>query len=125
MKRTLEVLGAASLFPLAVWIASGQNTAAPIHFVFRAIDFRLDSSETPERHAPETMAGGVAIFDYNNDGNLDVFFTNGADIRSLKKTSAKYANRLFENDGKGNFKDVTEKAGLAGSSFDMGVAVGD
>src|ERR1700741_2053689 len=51
---------------------------SPIRFVFQPIDFKLDSDETPERHAPETMAGGVAIFDYNNDGKLDIFFTNGA-----------------------------------------------
>src|SRR5260370_8786052 len=71
------------------------------------------------------MAGGVAMIDYNNDGNLDLLFTNGADIRTLKKTSSKYSNRLFENDGKGNFKDVTAKAGLGGAGFDNGVAIGD
>jgi len=71
------------------------------------------------------MAGGVAVFDYNNDGYLDIFFTNGADIESLKKTSAKYSNRLFENDGKGHFTDVTAKAGLAGTGFDNAVAIGD
>ena len=71
------------------------------------------------------MAGGVAIFDYNNDGHLDIFFTNGADIRTLKKTSPKYSDRLFENDGHGHFKDVTERAGLAGAGFDNGVAIGD
>ena len=98
---------------------------SPIRFVYQPIDFRLDSCETPERHAPETMAGGLAIFDYNNDGKLDIFFTNGADIKTLRKTSAKYSNRLFENDGHGHFTDVTEKAGLAGTGYDVGVAIGD
>ena len=54
---------------------------------YQPIDFKLDSDETPEHHAPETMAGGVAVFDYNNDGKLDIFFTNGADIKTLKKDS--------------------------------------
>jgi len=120
------LIWAAVLFLAAVWAAaSGQNAEAPIHFVRRPIDFRLESCETPERHAPETMAGGVAVFDYNNDGYPDIFFTNGADIQTLKKSDPKYANRLLENDGKGNFKDVTVKAGLAGGGFDMGVAIGD
>ena len=110
----------------AAWtIVSGQNSASPIHFTYEPIGFRLDSCETARRHAPETMAGGVAVFDYNNDGFLDIFFTNGADIDSLKKTSAKYYNRLFQNDGKGHFTDVTAKAGLAGTGFDNAVAIGD
>jgi len=105
--------------------ASAQVNQAPIHFSFRPIAFSLDSSETPQRHAPETMAGGVAVFDYNNDGNLDIFFTNGADIVSLQKTSPKYWNRLFRNNGDGTFTDVTEQAGLAGTGYDVGVAIGD
>jgi len=97
----------------------------PIRFAFQAIDFKLDSNESPEHHAPETMEGGVAVFDYNNDGKLDIFFANGADLKTLKKDSPKYYNRLFENDGKGHFTDVTEKAGLAGTGYDTGVAIGD
>lgn len=108
------------------WAAApGQNRVSPIHFAYQPIDFRLENCETPKRHAPETMAGGVAVFDYNNDGHPDIFFTNGADIDTLKKSSSKYFNRLFENDGKGHFRDVTAKAGLAGSGYDIGAAVGD
>lgn len=106
-------------------VAPGQNRVSPIHFAYQPIDFRLENSETAKRHAPETMAGGVAVFDYNNDGHPDIFFTNGADIDTLKKSSPKYSDRLFENDGKAHFRDVTAKAGLAGSGYDMGAAVGD
>ena len=104
---------------------SKAASASPIRFAFQPIDFKLDSNGSPEHHAPETMAGGVAVFDYNNDGKLDLFFTNGADLKTLKKDSPKYSNRLFENDGKGHFTDVTEKAGLQGTGYDTGVAVGD
>jgi hypothetical protein len=116
----------AALAGAALWLVAAPPVAeSPIRFAYRPIDFRLESCETPERHAPETMAGGVAIFDYNNDGKLDIFFTNGADIGTLKKSSPKYSNRLFENDGTGHFKDVTAKAGLAGTGYDTGVAIGD
>jgi hypothetical protein len=71
------------------------------------------------------MAGGVAVFDYNGDGRPDIFFTNGADIQTLKKDSPRYWNRLLRNDGNGVFTDVTETSGLAGIGYDIGVAAGD
>jgi enediyne biosynthesis protein E4 len=120
----------------AAWLVSGlfvfhgqvgcqDRSVSPIHFSSRPIAFSLDSSETPQRHAPETMAGGVAVFDYDRDGRPDIFFTNGADINTLKKSSPKYWNRLFHNNGDGTFTDVAEKAVLAGTDFDLGVAIGD
>jgi enediyne biosynthesis protein E4 len=71
------------------------------------------------------MAGGVAIFDYNRDGRPDIFFTNGANLATLRKDDPKYSNHLFRNDGNGVFTDVTSQAGLSGTGFDVGVAVGD
>ena len=137
ISRTPCLLSAFALLAMTAvhWPVYSQSNApapapkpaadSPIQFSYQPIDFTLDSDETPERHAPETMAGGVAVFDYNNDGKLDIFFTNGANIQTLKKDSPKYSNRLFENDGHGHFTDVTEKAGLAGTGYDTGVAIGD
>ncbi len=106
-------------------LTTAHTASSPIRFEFQAIPFRLENDITPARNAPETMPGGVAIFDYNRDGRPDLFFTNGANIATLKKDSPKFRNRLFRNDGKGAFSDVTETAGLAGIGYDMGVAAGD
>src|SRR5581483_10410017 len=105
--------------------ADSGGAAPPIHFTLKTLPFRLENDETPSRHAPAAMAGGVAVFDYNNDGRPDIFFTNGANIATLRKDDSKYRNRLFRNDGNGVFTDVTRDAGLEGSGYDSGVAVGD
>src|ERR1700756_2753710 len=89
------------------------------------LDFLTDSSPTPNKNQPETMISGIGLIDYDNDGYLDIFFINVASFPSLKKESSKHYNRLFHNNHDGTFTDVTEKAGLAGDGYDMGVAVGD
>ena len=84
------------------------------------LDFVLHNNPTPRKHMIETMAGGLAAFDYNNDGKVDIFFTNGAAIPSLEKESPKFFNRLYRNDGGMKFTDVTLQAGVAGEGYSMG-----
>src|SRR5580692_4454649 len=96
------------------------------------LHFQYMSSHTAKHYLPETMGAGVALFDYDNDGRLDIFLVNGAPISDPtskgsipKKSGPQYWNRLFHQKPDGAFEDVTEKAGLQGSGYGMGVAVGD
>jgi hypothetical protein len=96
------------------------------------IRFKQESSKTTQKYLPEAMGGGVAMFDYNNDGRLDLFFVNGALLQDPMpkgavpdKTGQRYWNRLYRNNGDGAFTDVTEMAGLQGRGYGMGVATGD
>jgi enediyne biosynthesis protein E4 len=96
------------------------------------IRFLNQASHTSRKYLPETMVGGVALFDYNNDGLLDIFLVNGAALKDPMPAGAlpdkrdpKYWNRLYRNNGDGTFTDVTEKAGIQGDGYGMGVAVAD
>ena len=86
---------------------------------------RLEVDASGARHLIETMAGGVGVFDYDGDGKLDVFLTNGAAQPGMQKTESKYWNRLYRNLGGWKFEDVTERAGVKGTGYDMGVAAAD
>ncbi|WP_180539797.1 CRTAC1 family protein [Nevskia soli] len=123
--RAAAVVSTAVLIAVIAAAAISETASSPFHFSLSRLPFKLENDETAPRHTPATMAGGVAIFDYNRDGRPDIFFTNGANIATLKKDDPKYSNRLFRNDGNGKFTDVTVEAGLAGTGFDMGAAVGD
>ena len=89
------------------------------------VRFVTDSSTSPRKHQVETMLAGVAIFDYNNDGLMDLYFVNGARLPDMDKSDPRYWNRLYRNNGDGTFTDVTEKAGVRGAGFGMGVAAAD
>jgi enediyne biosynthesis protein E4 len=78
-----------------------------------------------EKHQIETMPGGVALFDYDGDGLLDLFLANGALEPGLDKRNPQFWNRLYRNRGKGVFEDVTAKAGVAGEGYSMGAAAAD
>ena len=116
---------------LGVFLFSQTSTQQPAPIRFQdvaqraGLRFVLENNPTPRKHMIETMAGGVAAFDYNGDGRTDIFFTNGAAIPSLEKESPKYWNRLFRNDGGMKFTDVTEAAGVAGAGYSMGAAAAD
>jgi enediyne biosynthesis protein E4 len=96
------------------------------------IRFTNHSSHTSQKYLLESMGGGVALFDYNSDGLLDVFLVNGAALEDPMppgklpdKADPKFWNRLYRNNGDGSFTDVTKQSAVAGHSYGMGVAVGD
>jgi enediyne biosynthesis protein E4 len=117
----------------------GSTPATDVQFTDIArtagIDFKHENSATSNKYLLETMGGGVALLDYDNDGRLDVFFTNGAKIddpmpsgQLPSKADRRFWNRLYHQNETGGFTDVTEAAGLTGmpqNLYGMGVAVGD
>jgi hypothetical protein len=96
------------------------------------ISFKHESSATSQKYLVETMGAGVALFDCDNDGRLDIFFVNGARIDDPMpkgavptKDNPKYWNRLYHQKADGTFEDITSRSGLGGVGYGMGVAVGD
>jgi hypothetical protein len=119
---------------VVLWAA---GLAAPIFDAKlpQGLDFTLRNSPTPQKYLIETMPGGVALLDYNNDGLLDIFLVNGGRITSPMQSPENfdrhdplYWNRLYRQNKDGSFTDVTQQAGLANAgdgNYGMGVAVGD
>ena len=113
-----------------------QSDVAPGNFVDVAassgVQFHHYASQTAQKYMLEIMGSGVALFDYDNDGRLDIFLVNGAPISDPtapgtipRKTDPKYWNRLYHQKPDGTFEDVTERAGVQGLGYGYGVAVGD
>jgi enediyne biosynthesis protein E4 len=123
------LLGFIALGMAAVPVSIFQ-TKAP-----RGLDFVLQNSPTRQRYLIETMPGGVALLDYNNDGLLDIFLVNGGRVtgpmklpENFDRRNPRYWNRLYRQEKDGSFTDVSEKAGISDAgdgNYGMGVAVGD
>ena len=94
--------------------------------------FLHQAPHTSRKYLLETMGSGVALFDCDNDGRLDIYLVNGAPYTDPtpkgfipQKTGPEYWNRMYHQKADGTFEDITEKSGLKGVGYGMGVAVGD
>jgi enediyne biosynthesis protein E4 len=125
----LTVCTSALVYASALAIAAFDTTTP------KGLNFRHQNSATTQKYLIETMGGGVALFDYNNDGLLDVFLVNSGRLtdpmgepENFGRHLPQYWNRLYRQNRDNSFTDVTEAAGLSqagGGNYGMGVATGD
>ncbi|HUP79893.1 MAG TPA: CRTAC1 family protein [Pirellula sp.] len=88
------------------------------------IDFVHRDGSSGKHYLVETMAAGLASFDYDLDGDCDIFFLNGAALRGTTYETKPFC-QLYQNQGNFEFRDVTNASGLGDGSFAMGIAIGD
>lgn len=139
---TAGLVGTSRAGQLVLWLALCARVVAqgpgPLLPVFTdvtetsGVEFRNASSGTSQKYLLESMVGGVAAFDYNGDGLLDLYFVNGAELGDPMppgampdKSDPRFWNRLYRNEGGWRFTDVTELAGVRGDHFGQGVAAAD
>jgi len=136
-RRSLNALRVAALCLSIATVCLSVSSSAPVFRLIlpKGLEYTLQNSPTSLKYLIETMPGGVALLDYNNDGLLDIFLVNGGRIRGLmqqpddfNRHNPLYWNRLYRQNRDGSFTDVTSQAGLANAgdrNYGMGVAVGD
>jgi hypothetical protein len=115
--------GAASLLP-AYPQAAKEPSFIEVPASSSGITWVHENAMSPSRFLPEALGPGCAFLDYDNDGWMDIFLVNSGPS-DFYKPSKPIRNALYKNNRDGTFTDVTEKAGVAGAYFGMGVAVGD
>jgi enediyne biosynthesis protein E4 len=124
-----RMLFACSLFALVVGLSvpgiHGQNRKVQFSDITEKAGIKFTHVSSPEKkYIVESMSGGVAFFDYDNDGYLDIYLTNSLTV-DMVKSKQKTRSALYHNNGDGTFTDVTDKAGVGDIGWGMGVAIGD
>jgi hypothetical protein len=128
LSRRQLLTGAASLTAASTLRLSSASQPSALFEEIPAASSGLewvhDNAMSDSRFLPETLGPGCAFLDYDNDGWMDIYLVNSgpSDFWTPKKP---IRNALYKNNRNGTFTDVTEKAGVAGHTFGMGVAVGD
>ena len=107
-------------------LAPQKPTRPPVTFeevspATSKITWKHDNAHSPDRQLPETVGAGCAFLDYDNDGWMDIYFVNSGPSDFFTPSSP-LKNALYRNNRDGTFTDVTDKAGVAGGKFGMGVA---
>jgi len=109
---------------------TNESTRASTEFSFAdvakqaGIDFRLTCGGPEKLYIMDSMCGGVAVFDFDNDGWMDVFLVNGSTVEDVKAGKC-HASKLYRNNHDGTFSDVTAKSGINHCGWGYGAAVGD
>ncbi len=106
-------------------LSPAADRGGTVRFEASPLDMVVNNGATGAKRLIESMIAGVGVFDYDGDGWPDIFIANGASIPSLQKSAPQFSDRLFHNNHDGSFTDVTQKAGVAGSGYSMGVAAAD
>ena len=118
MGRLFAAVGGLAI-AAAIWLSPGVGARASArrpHFTDiaprSAISYVTNNNYTGRKYFQQPMCGGIGILDFDNDGRMDIFFSNGAQLPEMKKAGPSFYQCLLRNKGDGTFEDVTAKAGL-------------
>jgi hypothetical protein len=126
LKLALIALGiAAPTLAILEHRSSGAQTVVNFADVTDSAGIHFRHTSTPEKKfIVESMSGGVALFDYDNDNLLDIYFTNSLTVETAANPRGS-SSALYHNAGDGTFKDVTDRSGMQFPGWAMGVVAGD